>query len=72
MARVYLVDGTNLLYRAYHAIRGFSNSAGLPTNAAYGFTAMALRLEKEEKPDRLAVVFDPKGPTRKHDLYSDY
>lgn len=72
MGRVYLVDGSNLLYRAYHAIRGFQTSRGLPTQAVYGFTSMALRLEKEEKPDFLAVVFDPPGPTRKHTLYSEY
>ncbi|MBW2573832.1 MAG: hypothetical protein JRE61_16360 [Deltaproteobacteria bacterium] len=35
---LYLIDGTAYIYRAYHAIRGLTNSKGLPTNAAFGFT----------------------------------
>lgn len=71
--RVYLVDGSNLLYRAYHAIRGgFRTVSGLPTNAAFGFLSMLLRLQKEEKPDAVVVVFDPPGPTRKHQAHPEY
>ena len=33
---LYLIDGTAYIYRAYHAIRGLSNSRGLPTNAIFG------------------------------------
>lgn len=72
MARVYLVDATNLLYRAYHAISGFRTSGGVPTNAVFGFLNMAFRLLKEEKPDLLAAVFDPPGPTLKHAAFADY
>jgi DNA polymerase-1 len=35
---LYLIDGSAYIYRAYHAIRGLSNSKGLPTNAVFGFT----------------------------------
>ncbi|MBI5445996.1 MAG: DNA polymerase I [Deltaproteobacteria bacterium] len=72
MARYYLVDGTNLLYRAYHALQSFRTSKGLPTHAAYGFTSMMLRVLREHAPDTVAVIFDPPGPTQKHKLYADY
>lgn len=72
MARVCLVDGTNLLYRAYHALQSFSTSGGVPTHAVFGFLNMIFKLLKDEKPDLLAVVFDPPGPTLKHGLYEDY
>lgn len=68
----YLVDGTNLLYRAYHALRGFRTSGGLPTQAVYGFLTMVFRVLREQQPDHLVVVFDPPGPTQKHGLYADY
>jgi DNA polymerase I len=72
MARCYLVDGTNLLYRAYHALQSFRTSKGLPTHAAYGFTSMILRVLREHQPDQIIVVFDPPGPTQKHKLYPAY
>ncbi len=69
---LYLVDGSAYIYRAYHAIRNLSNSEGLPTNAAFGFTKMIMKLMDEKKPEFLAVMFDVKGPTFRHELYKDY
>ena len=69
---VYLVDGSSYVHRAYHAIRDLKNSAGLPTNATYGFTRMLLKLLEERAPRYAAVVFDAKGKTFRHDLYVDY
>ncbi len=40
---IYLIDGTAYIYRAYHAIKGLSNSRGLPTNAIFGFTRMLMK-----------------------------
>ncbi|MBI5016737.1 MAG: DNA polymerase I [Deltaproteobacteria bacterium] len=68
----YLVDGTNLLYRAYHALQGFRTSTGVPTHAVYGFLTMILRVLREQEPEDLAVVFDPPGPTQKHRLFAEY
>ncbi|SHI90314.1 DNA polymerase I [Malonomonas rubra DSM 5091] len=70
--RVYLVDGSSYIYRAYYAIRHLSNSKGEATNAVYGFTNMLLNLVRDEKPDKLAVVFDAKGPTFRKELYPEY
>ncbi len=70
--RVYLIDGNSFVYRAFHAIRGLTNSKGFPTNAIYGFTNMLLKLIKEMKPNALAVAFDSPVPTDRHRLYEEY
>ena len=70
--RIYLVDGSSYIYRAYYAIRHLSNSRGEATNAVYGFTNMLLGLLRDEAPERLAVVFDSKGPTFRSELYPEY
>jgi len=70
--RVYLIDGSSYIYRAYFAIRHLSNSKGEATNAVYGFTNMLLTLLREEKPERVAVIFDAKGPTFRKKLYPEY
>lgn len=70
--RLFIVDGSSYIYRAFHAIPYFSNDKGVPTNATYGFTQMLLKLIKEHKPDHIAVAFDAKGPTFRHKLFDDY
>jgi DNA polymerase-1 len=69
---IYLIDGTAYIHRAYHAIRGLSNSKGLPTNAAFGFTRMLLKLIEDRSPRYAGMFFDAKGPTFRHDMYTDY
>ena len=70
--RLFLIDGSSYIYRAYYAIRHLSNSQGMATNAIYGFTNMLLKVVREHQPDRLAVIFDSKGPTFRKDLYPEY
>ncbi len=70
--RIFLIDGSSYIYRAYYAIRHLSNSQGMATNAIYGFTNMLLKVMRDLKPDQLAVIFDSKGPTFRKDLYPDY
>jgi len=69
---IYLIDGNSYIYRAYHAIGHLSNSKGFPTNAIYGFTKMLLKLIEEKTPAYISVVLDAKGPTFRHELYSEY
>ena len=69
---IYLIDGTAYIYRAYHAIRGLSNSRGLPTNAIFGFTRMLMKLMEDRSPEYVAMFFDAKGPTFRHEMYKDY
>ena len=70
--KIVLVDGNNYLFRAFYAIRELSNSKGFPTNAIYGFTTMLMKLLRDQEPDCIAVAFDVKGPTFRHDAYDGY
>jgi len=69
---LYLIDGTAYIYRAYHAIRGLTNSKGLPTNAAFGFTRILIKLIEDRSPEYVVMFFDAKGPTFRHEIYKDY
>jgi DNA polymerase I len=69
---LFLIDGSNYVYRAFYAIRELSNSKGFPTNAIYGFTTMLLKLLRDWKPQYIAVVFDLKGPTFRHEAFQAY
>lgn len=70
--KLYLVDGSSYIFRAFYAIQPLSTSKGLPTNALYGFVRMLLKLVKDEKPDKLAIVFDTEEETFRDELYEDY
>src|SRR6185295_16831002 len=63
--RLFLLDGTALAYRGHHALgaRPLTNSRGENTSAAFVFLSTVLALLRRERPDLLAVVFDPSGPT---------
>ncbi|MBN2466559.1 MAG: DNA polymerase I [Deltaproteobacteria bacterium] len=69
---VYLIDGSAYIHRAYHAIPSLSNSEGFPTNAVFGFTRMLIKLIQERAPHYVAMFFDAKGPTFRHEIYEDY
>ena len=69
---VALVDGSNYLYRAFYAIPALTNSKGFPTNAIYGFTNMLLKLLRDIRPDYIVIAFDVKGPTTRHEEFTDY
>jgi DNA polymerase-1 len=70
--RLFLIDGSSYVFRAFYAIGQLSTSKGFPTNAIYGFTSMFLRVLREMNPEYVAVVFDAKGPTFRDEIYSDY
>lgn len=70
--RLYLIDGSSYIYRAYFAIRHLSNSKGFATNAVFGFINMLLKVVREHAPDHLAVIFDAKGPTFRKEIYPEY
>src|SRR5512139_2864707 len=70
--KLFLIDGSSYIYRAFYAIGHLSNSKGFPTNAIYGFTQMLLKVLKEHQPDYLVVVFDSKAPTFRSEVYKEY
>lgn len=67
-----LVDGSSYLFRAYYALPALTNSKGHPTGAIYGVLNMLKRLKTEYDPEYVAVIFDPKGKTFRHELYPEY
>ena len=69
---LYLVDGSSYLYRAFHALPNLTNSRGEPTGALLGVANMLRRLLNEEDPQLIAVVFDARGPTFRHELFGEY
>jgi DNA polymerase-1 len=71
-AKLFVIDGYSYLYQAYHAIRNMTGPKGEPTNAIYGFISMLLRIREKENPDYLAITFDPKEPSFRHETYKDY
>jgi len=69
---LYLVDGSSYIYRAYHALPNLTNSAGEPTGALLGVANMLRRLLNDAESENIAVVFDAKGPTFRHEMYEQY
>ncbi len=70
--RLYLIDGSSYLYRAFHALPPFSNSKGEPTNAVFGVLNMLQKFLRETGPTHIGVVFDAPGRTFRDDLFEAY
>jgi len=69
---LFIVDGSNNVYRSYYAIRNLTNSAGFATNAVYGFVQMLRKMVKDHDPDCLAVAFDEGRETARTAQFEDY
>jgi len=69
-----LVDGSSYLYRAFHVpnLQQLTNSQGEPTGAVLGVVNMLRSLIAEYDPEYMAVVFDARGKTFRHELYNEY
>lgn len=72
--KLFLLDGHALVYRAHFAFinRPLINSKGINTSAITGFVRTLWDLMKNQKPSHIAVAFDPKGGTFRHDYYPEY
>ncbi|AWY21135.1 DNA polymerase I [Moraxella bovis] len=69
---VILVDGSYYLFRCFHGMPLLSNQDGLPTNATRGVLNALGKLIKKYKPTHMAVAFDTKAPTFRHELSDAY
>ena len=75
MKKLAVIDGNSILNRAFYGIMSskmLQTADGTFTNAVYGFLSILFKLEEDIKPDYLAVAFDVKHPTKRHELYKDY
>ena len=70
--KIFLIDGSSYLYRAFHAMPPLTTSSGLPTGAVKGVTNMLRNLRKENPDAYYLSIFDAKGKNFRHDLYKDY
>ncbi len=69
---IWLVDGSGIVFRAFHALPTLATRRGLPTGAAYGFTSMLAKLLRESDVRYIAVVFDAPGKTFRSEAFADY
>lgn len=72
MKKLVLIDGNNVVYRAFFALPLLSNNEGMYTNAIYGFTTMLMKIIAEEKPTHLLVAFDAGKTTFRHETFKEY
>lgn len=70
--KLVLIDGHSILNRAFYGLPDLTNSEGLHTNAVYGFLNIMFKILEEEKPNYLAVAFDVKAPTFRHNMFDGY
>jgi DNA polymerase-1 len=73
MAKLMLIDGNSLTYRAFFALpTDMATAAGQVTNAVFGFTSMLINLLRDHTPDQVAVAFDRPEPTFRHEAVTEY
>lgn len=73
--KLLIIDGNSIMNRAFYGIMGskmLMTKDGKYTNAVYGFLAIMFKILDDIKPEYLAVAFDLKGPTARHELYKEY
>ncbi len=74
--RLYLIDGSGYIFRAFHALPPMSRPDGTPVNAVYGFASMLMKLLDDLRDhsveELIAVVFDAKRLTFRNEIYKDY
>jgi DNA polymerase I len=73
-ARVLLLDGHSLAYRAFFAlpVENFSTATGQPTNAVFGFTSMLINMLRDEQPTHIIVAFDVSRQSFRTEQYGEY
>ena len=70
--KLLAIDGNSIINRAFYGIKLLTTKDGRFTNAVYGFINILNRLREAEQPDGIAVAFDVKVPTFRHEKYAEY
>jgi DNA polymerase I len=72
--KLFLLDAYALIFRAYYAFisNRMTSSRGVPTSTVFGFTLALEEILRKEEPTHIAVVFDPPGPTFRHQMFPEY
>jgi len=69
---VFIIDGSSFLYRAYYGLRPLHTSKGIAVHAVYGFCRMIKKLIDQFEINHIVVVWDSKGQTERHKIFSEY
>src|SRR5262245_29928365 len=69
---LFIIDAMNFLFRAFHALPPLKTTQGLQTGAIYGLCQMILRIEREQPPTHLCVVYDAPGENFRKQIYTEY
>lgn len=70
--RLFLIDGSSIVFRSYHALPNLRTRGGIPTGAVYGFVNMLQEIMNQYQPKHLFVAFDRPEPTFRHEAYTNY
>ncbi len=70
--RLFLVDGSGYIFRAFHALPPLTRKDGTPVNAVYGFCTMLQKLLDTSEGDDVAVIFDASRRSFRNDIYAEY
>ena len=70
--KIVLIDGNSIVNRAFYGLPDLTTTDGRHTNGILGFFNILLKLLEEEKPQYLAVAFDVKHPTFRHEMFAEY
>lgn len=73
MGPILLLDAYSLFFRAFHALpREMATRSGEHTSGLYGFSALVLKLLREERPLGAGVAIDEPRATFRHLAYRAY
>lgn len=69
---IFLIDGSSFLYRAYYGLRPLHTPDGVPVQAVFSFCRMIKKLIDTYAMEYVALVWDSRGKTTRHEMYSEY
>lgn len=71
--KLIIIDGNALIHRSFHALPPtLRTKKGVLVNAVYGFTSFLLKALNEFHPEYVVLTLDKKGPTFRHETYTEY
>ena len=70
--KFFIIDAHGILHRNFHALPPLTSAKGEEVGALYGFVNWLLKFLDAKKPTHLAVCFDSKGPTFRHEIFKEY
>ncbi len=72
MNRLLVIDGNSIINRAFYGVKALTTKDGRYTNAIVGFLNILARLRTVSEATHIAVAFDRKAPTFRHQAYAEY